>query len=298
MAFAQLRFELSERRACGLLAVERSSQRYRARADRNTGLRGALVEVAGEYPRFGYRRVHAVLRGKGWRVNQKRVWRLYRQAGLSVRRRRRRHVRREGAARPAAAAANQEWALDFMHDALEGGRSLRTLNVIDTFTRECLAIEVGGSLASYDVTRVLARLAVERGRPARLRSDNGPEFTSRHFLAWCERERIAVEYIQPGKPSQNGHVESFNGRLRDECLNANLFRSLAEARAVTAEWRRFYNQQRPHSALGYRAPAAFAAALPAGSATPRRREAPPETDELSFPHPTPKEVKSYESLGQ
>lgn len=298
VGFARERYGLSERRACGLLVVNRSSQRYRRRADGNVALRAALVAVAGEHPRFGYRRVQAVLRGRGWRVNHKRVWRLYRQAGLSVRRRKRRHVRRAGAARPALAAANQEWAMDFMHDALESGRSLRTLNVIDTFTRECLAIEVGGSLASYDVTRVLARLAVERGRPARVRSDNGPEFTSRHFLAWCERERIAVEYIQPGKPSQNAHIESFNGRLRDECLNANLFRSLAEARAVTAEWRRFYNHQRPHSALGYQPPAAFAAALPSGSATPRLREAPPQPAGSTCPSLMPKEVKSYESLDQ
>ena len=185
--------------------------------------------------------------------------------------------------------------MDFMHDALESGRRLRTLNVIDSYSRECLAIEVGGSLASRDVTGTLERLLAERGKPARLRSDNGPEFTSRHFLAWCEQQRIAIEYIQPGKPQQNGRIESFNGRLRDECLNANLFRDLAEARAVTSAWRRFYNHERPHSSLGYRAPAAFAAAaLPFGSAPLRLQAAPPNPQQQILQ----KEVNSYASTGQ
>ena len=168
-------------------------------------------------------------------------------------------MRRDGPGRPAPSGTNQEWAMDFMHDALERGGRLRTLNVVDSYSRECLAIEVGHTLASGDVTRVLERLVAERGRPARLRSDNGPEFTSRHFLAWCEGRKIAVDYIQPGKPQQNGHVESFNGRLRDECLNTHVFPSIEEMRTRLEAWRRDYNRVRPHSALGDRAPEEFAA---------------------------------------
>jgi putative transposase len=299
VVFAGAKYGLSERRACGLLGVNRSSQRYRRRPDGDAALGVALGAAAEEHPRFGYRRVHALLRGRGWAVNVKRVWRLYRAAGLSVRRRRRRHVRRDGPGRPAPSGTNQEWAMDFMHDALERGGRLRTLNVVDSYSRECLAIEVGHTLASGDVTRVLERLVAERGRPARLRSDNGPEFTSRHFLAWCEGRKIAVDYIQPGKPQQNGHIESFNGRLRDECLNANLFRTLADARCALAERRRFYNHERPHSALGYATPAAFAAARPAsGSAPLRLREAAPQPGRSEDSNPFTQEVKSYVSLDQ
>jgi putative transposase len=296
VVLAMGRFGLSQRRACELLEVNRASHRYQAGADGNVGLRQALTAVAGEHPRFGYRRVHAVLRGRGWAVNHKRVWRLYRQAGLSVRRRKRRHVARPGNAWAKAQAANEEWAMDFVHDALESGMKLRALNVVDVYTRENLAIEVDHSLASRDVTRVLAGVIAERGCPARLRSDNGPEFSSRHFLAWCEQQRITPVPIEPGKPQQNGVVESFNGRFRDECLNANLFRTLADARCAAAEWREFYNHRRPHSSLGYQPPAAFAAALlPSGSATLRLQEAAPQA---STGTDLGKEVDSYARLGQ
>ena len=288
VAFARQQFGVSERRACELLLVNRSSHRYRLRADRGAGLRTALLASAQEYPRFGYRRLQVVLASQGWPANHKRVWRVYRECGLSVRRHRRRHVRRPAAARPDLTGRNQEWAMDFVHDALEDGRRLRALNVIDCYTRECLAIEVRPSLSGRVVTEVLDRLIAERGQPERLRSDNGPEFTSRHYLAWCERQRIGTRYIQPGRPQQNGHVESFNGLFRDECLNANLFRSMLEARAVTGIWRRFYNEQRPHSALGYRSPAAFAAQLPSGSATLRLQEAAPQVPS----HSQGKEVAS------
>lgn len=299
VGFARERYGLSERRACGLLVVNRSSQRYQRRGDGDEALRAALAAVAGEYPRFGYRRVQAMLRGRGWAVNHKRVWRLYQAAGLSVRRRKRRHVARPGLGRAMASGLNQEWAMDFTHDALESGARLRTLNVLDSYSRECLAIEVGQTLASYDVTRVLAGLVAERGRPARLRADNGPEFTSRRFLAWCEQQRIAVQFIAPGKPQQNGQIESFNGRFRDECLNANVFRTLADARCAVAEWRRFYNQQRPHSSLGYRTPQAFAAAAsPSGSAPLRLQETPPGPDLTARTKPIETEVQSYASLDQ
>ena len=158
-------------------------------------------------------------------------------------------------------AANQEWALDFVHDAVDCGRAIRVLSVVDAYTRECLALEVDTSFASRRVTRVLDAIVAERGQPLAIRCDNGPELTSRHFLSWCEERKIQLIHIQPGKPMQNGHVESFNGRLRDECLNANWFRNLFDARAKIAAWRDEYNGERPHSSLGYRTPNEFAEVL-------------------------------------
>jgi len=285
---ARQRFGVSERRACELLSVNRTSQRYRSEPDRNAGLRTALIACAQLHPRFGYRRLQVMVASQGWRANHKRVWRVYRECGLSVKRHRRRHVRRAGIRPSALTGCNQEWAMDFVHDALENGRRLRALNIIDCYTRECLAIEVRPTLSGRVVTEVLDRLIAERGQPGQLRSDNGPEFTSRHYLAWCERQRVATHYIEPGRPQQNGQIEAFNGRFRDECLNANLFRTVLEARCVAAAWRRFYNQQRPHSALGYRSPAAFAAQLASGSATLRLQQAAPVADS----NPNRKEVAS------
>ena len=156
------------------------------------------------------------------------------------------------------AAANQEWALDFAHDAVAWGRAIRVLSVVDACTRECLALEVDPSFASRRVTRVLEEIAVERGQPQGIRCDNGPELTSRHFLAWCIERRVDMRHIQPGKPTENAHVESFHGRLRDECLNTNWFWNLLDARRKITAWREEYNQERPHSSLGYRTPLEFA----------------------------------------
>ncbi len=154
--------------------------------------------------------------------------------------------------------ANHEWALDFVHDAAESGRKFRALSVIDVYTRECLALEVDTSFASRRVTRVLEQIVAERGEPAAIRCDNGPELTSRHFLAWCMERKIELVRIEPGRPMQNGHVESFHGKLRDECLNASWFGNLFEARAKIGAWRKEYNEERPHSSLGYLAPREFA----------------------------------------
>ena len=198
------------------------------------------------------------LEAKGMLVNHKRVYRVYREAGLLIRRKRRKRLLRAGFTRPALTGANQEWAMDFVHDAAESGRKFRVLSVIDVYTRECLALEVDTGFPGPRMTRVLETMVAERGAPEAMRCDNGPEFTSRHFLAWALEKQIAVVHIEPGKPAQNAHVESFHGKLRDECLNASWFGNLWEARAKIAAWRKKYNEERPHSSLGYLPPREFA----------------------------------------
>jgi len=193
-------------------------------------------------------------------VNHKRVHRVYRAAGLMIRRKKRKHCARVGQPLRVWTAANQEWALDFLHDAVECGRAIRVLSVVDAYTRECLALEVDTSFASRRVTRVLDGIVAERGQPKAIRCDNGPELTSRHFLAWCVERRIELVHIQPGKPTQNAHVESFHGRLREECLTVSWFQNLFDARRKIAAWKIEYNEERPHSSLGYRTPKEFAAA--------------------------------------
>ncbi len=259
----------SHRRVCGLIGIAVASYCYRTtRSDEP--LRTQLVELAREKPRFGYRRLHVLLGQSGEHVNHKRVHRIYREAGLMIRRKKRKHCVRQGRPLLARTAANQEWALDFVHDAVECGRTIRVLSVVDAYTRECLALEVDTSFASRRVTRVLDQIITERGRPEAIRSDNGPEFTSRHFLAWCVERQIALLHIQPGKPTQNARVESFNGRLRDECLTVSWFQNLFDARRKIAGWRIEYNEERPHSSLGYKTPKEFAAAQAVGFYTAER----------------------------
>jgi putative transposase len=252
-------YAFSQRRACGLMALAVSSYRYQPRRG-DEALRTRLVELAREKPRFGYRRLAVLLRRSGEAVNHKRVHRVYREAGLSLRRKKRKHCVRVGQPLQMRTAANQEWALDFVHDAVESGRAIRVLSVVDAYTRECLALEVDTSFASRRVTRVLEAIIVERRAPQVIRCDNGPELTSRHFLAWCIERKIELVHIQPGRPMQNGQVESFHGKLRDECLRVSWFGNLFEARRKIVAWRNEYNQERPHSSLGYRTPEEFARA--------------------------------------
>ncbi len=250
------RFAFSERRACRLVGIPVSSFRYQS-CSGDTALREQLVELARERPRFGYRRLHAML-PPDERVNHKRVWRVYREAGLAVKRKKRKRLVRVGKPLEPATHRNEEWALDFVADVIATGRRIRFLNIADAFTRECLALEVDTSFASRRVTRVLDQVIEERGVPRRIRCDNGPELTSRHFLAWCTGRRIELLHIQPGRPMQNGRLESLNGKLRDEFLNVSWFRNLFDARRQADLWRRDYNEVRPHSSLGYRTPQAFA----------------------------------------
>lgn len=259
VVYAQERFRLSQRRACQLVSVARSTVRYRRRRGDDEPLRTRLRQVAAQRPRFGYRRLHVLLRREGLVVNHKRIARLYREEGLAVRRRRRKAVARITRGRPPAPQrANEQWAVDFLQDALASGRTIRLLSVIDVFTREALALEVDTSLPGSRVVGVLDRLRGERPTPAQIVLDNGPELISRVLAEWAQQHRVTLHFIDPGKPVQNAHCESFHGRVRDECLNEQWFLGLADARQLVEAWRQDYNQERPHSALGYQTPAAFA----------------------------------------
>lgn len=285
-------YAASQRRVCGLMGMAAASYRYETtRSDEP--LRTRLVELARAKPRFGYRRLHVLLSRAGEHVNHKRVHRVYREAGLMIRRKKRKHCEREGKPLLVRSSANQEWALDFVHDAVECGRTIRVLSVVDAYTRECLALEVDTSFASRRVTRVLDAIVAERGQPQAIRCDNGPELTSRHFLAWCVERKIELIHIQPGKPTQNARVESFNGRLRDECLTVSWFQNLFDARRKIGAWRIEYNEQRPHSSLGYQTPKEFAAAQAAGF-YPAEREA---RDSNAVPCPSRSPIPAQTGVG-
>lgn len=257
--FLQQKHRFSQRRACRLIALDRASARYRSRRRSDDALRRRLRALAGERPRFGYRRLTVLLRREGQSVNHKRIFRLYREEGLAVRRRRRKRVASTQRTELAAPQrARQQWAMDFMTDTLADGRSFRTLNIVDTFTRECLAIEVDRSLPGARVTRVLDQLLERLGRPELVVVDNGPEFAGQVMDAWAYQRGVRLQFIDPGKPIQNAYIESFNGKFRDECLNQHWFVDLEDAQQIIAAWRDDYNHHRPHSALGQRTPAAFA----------------------------------------
>jgi putative transposase len=265
----QQAYRKSERRACRLLGLSRSSCRYQPQR-RDEGVLGQrLKELAAERRRFGYRRLGVLLRREGWAVNWKRVYRVYRQEHLQVGQRPRKRavsLRRLPLALPSG--PNERWSMDFMLDSLATGRRFRTLNVVDDYTRECLRIEVDTSLGGERVARVLEELSRHRGGPQVIVVDHGPEFTSQVLDRWAYRRGVKLHFIAPGKPAQNAYVESFNGKFRDECLNEHWFGDLEEAREKIETWRQDYNQQRPHSALGYRTPEEFAAEIAARRASP------------------------------
>ena len=255
----QGRWGFSERRACRLIGMHRSVARYQRTAEDGAELRQRLRALAAERRRFGYRRLWVLLRREGFPVNHKRVYRLYRDEGLAVRRRKRKRVAITArTVVPAPERPNQRWSMDFVSDALANCRRIRVLTVVDDFTRESLATEVDTSLPSLRVTRVLERLAGERGLPEVITVDNGPEFAGRVLDAWAYARGVQLRFIDPGKPVQNAYIESFNGRLRDECLNEHWFTSLPAARNIVEAWRDDYNAVRPHSALGNRTPQEFA----------------------------------------
>jgi len=257
---------LSERRACGLIGMHRGSWQYRRRRRDEAALRARLRELAAERPRFGYRRLYIFLRREKtedgtlrWQVNHKRVYRLYREEGLAMRRKKRKRFRAEARVPLALPkAANEVWTVDYTHDQLASGRKFRTLNLMDGYTREALAIEVDTSLPGLRVVRVLERLQERRGTPVAIQVDNGTEFTSRVVDQWAYQHGVALHFIERGKPTQNAFIESFNGKFRDECLNQNWFVDLADARERIEGWRVDYNTVRPHSSLGYQTPVEFA----------------------------------------
>jgi len=249
----------SERRACRLIGVDRTAFQYRRQRPEDASLRERLRALANERRRFGYRRLAVMLKRDGLRMNLKKVYRLYKEERLTVRKRGGRK-RALGTRAPMTIpqGVNQRWSLDFVQDALDDGRRFRILNVVDDFTRECLASVLDTSLSGVRVVRELNQLCLSRGRPAMIVSDNGTELTSHAVLRWVEETGIEWHYIAPGKPVQNAFVESFNGRLRDECLNEHVFRSLYQARGIVEAWRIDYNTVRPHSSLGGLAPSVFA----------------------------------------
>jgi putative transposase len=270
VAFAEGR-GLSQRRATTLLKVARSSLTYEStKVAKDTAVIERMKALAAQRPRFGYRRISIGLEGEGIKLNAKRMYRLWRVAGLQLPKKRpRRRVRgtaRDIVERPAR--QQQVWSYDFVFDHAANGQQIKCLTVIDEGTRECLAIDVAGSIRSRRVVEVLSRLVSERGAPKVLRSDNGPEFVGRALLSWIVSEKIGSHLIEPGKPWQNGMCESFNGKFRDECLSVEWFRSRDEARVLIEQWRRHYNEERPHSSLRYMTPTAYAAQLVAGTIEP------------------------------
>jgi putative transposase len=249
-----------ERRACRVLGQHRSTRRKPPRTpDDEAALTADIVALATRYGRYGYRRVTALLRDAGWAVNRKRVERIWRREGLKVPRKQPRKGRlwlHDGSCpRLRPEHPNHVWSYDFVEDRTHDGRKYRMLNVIDEFTRECLAIRVGRKLSSVDVVDLLSDLFILRGVPGHIRSDNGPEFVAKAVRAWIAAVGAKTAYVEPGSPWENGYCESFNSRLRDELLDGEVFHSLAEAKVVVEGWRRHYNAVRPHSALGYRPPA-------------------------------------------
>jgi putative transposase len=292
--FLQERFGVSERRACRVLGQQRSTQRQppKKATEEEGRLVARMLELVRRHPRFGYRRIWALLRREGWRVNRKRVHRLWRQQGLKVPRKQHKKRRLGSSAnscvlRPAE-YKDHVWAWDFLHDRTSDGRPLKWLTLVDEYTRECLALEVGRGMTAQAVRVVLVAVVRGRGAPAHIRSDNGPEFIAKAIRAWMASAGLETLYIEPGAPWENGYAESFNSKVRDEFLNAEEFGSLLEARVLAREWKQDYNQVRPHSSLGYRTPAEYGAMVPrADSAALRRPEEPSVTVDPTLTAPGP-----------
>jgi putative transposase len=287
-------FEMSERRACSLLSADRKMIRYRRIRPPDTQLRARLRELANARCRFGYRRLFILLRREGEPSGINRIYRLYREEGLAVRKRR---ARRKGVGTRAPilveARANARWSLDFVHDQFACGRRFRILNIVDDVTRECLGAIPDTSISGVRVARELTAIITRRGKPGMIVSDNGTELTSNAILAWAKDNGIDWHYIAPGKPTQNGFVESFNGRMRDELLNESLFFGIVHAREAIRTWAADYNTARPHSSLAYRTPADYAAHL---TAIDRRAALLDGSALRPIAQPTPKGVLTAEAL--
>jgi putative transposase len=257
--WAQLAHQLSQRRVAGLLPVERGTLRYQHHRDRQEALRVRLRELAGSRVRYGYRRLTILLRREGWQVNAKRIYRLYTEEGLIVRtKRRKERAQRQRVAQGLAVRPNGRWSMDFVAQRLADGRWIRVLTVVDQFTRECLCLHADTALSGEKVAAALDVIVAERGAPRSITVDNGTEFASRAIDLWAYANGVHLDFIRPGRPVENGYIESFNGKLRDECLNVEVFFTLSDAREKLARWRQDYNQHRPHSALDDQTPAEFA----------------------------------------
>jgi putative transposase len=258
--------QLSQRRVAGLIPVNRATLRYQHHRDPQEALRVRLRELAGSRVRYGYRRLTVLLKREGWPVNAKRIYRLYTEEGLIVRTpKRKQRAQRQRIAQGLAARPNQRWSMDFVAQRLADGRWVRVLTVVDQFTRECLTLFADTSLNGERVAMALDKVVSRRGTPQSITVDNGTEFSSKAMDLWAYTNGVHLDFIRPGRPVENGHIESFNGRLRDECLNVEVFFTLADAREKLEHWRRDYNHQRPHSALADRTPAEFAAVWTGGN---------------------------------
>jgi putative transposase len=272
------RFGCSERNALRIVGMSASTYRYTSTKRDESALKLRIKEITNTRVHYGYRRVHVLLRREGHRDNVKRVYRLYREEGLSLRLKRPRRNKAAKLRQPKqlAFAINEIWSMDFVADALFDGRKLRMLTVVDCYTRECLAIDVGQSLKGEDVVDSLNRICAQRGLPKTIKTDNGSEFISKAMDKWAYERGVEIDFSRPGKPTDNARVESFNGRLRQECLNTHWFLTLADAKAKIAAWRIDYNEARPHSALDWATPAEFArrCGLQADSATSEEPEVP------------------------
>ncbi|CAG0990017.1 Putative transposase InsK for insertion sequence element IS150 [Anaerolineales bacterium] len=260
VAYFRENHQLSERRACTIVGLYRSSYRYQAIPKNDDEIRLRLRELAQKRRKFGAPRLHIMLRREGYLINHKRTERLYREEGLSLRlkkRRKRTSHLRVVMGRPSG--INQHWSMDFVSDSLYSGRRFRVLTIVDDFSRECPALEADHSLTGKRVTRVLDRIALIRGLPKVITVDNGPEFISKALDLWAYDNKVKLRFIQPGKPVQNAFIESFNGKFRDECLNDNVFINLHSAQQIIENWRQDYNSERPHSSLNDMTPEEFAA---------------------------------------
>lgn len=271
---------VSERRTCRAIGQPRATQRYRPREDGyERRLVDRMLELVQEKPRYGYRRIWVLMRQEGWRVNHKRIYRLWRREGLKVprrvRQRRRLGQSENGCSRYRAEYPNHVWSWDFLYDRTEDGRPLKLLTMVDEFTRRALAVKVERQISHLDVVEVLIALFRVYGTPGFIRSDNGPELIAEALRRWLEESAVQTLYVEPGAPWENGYSETFHSKLRDELLNGELFYSLQEAQVVVEQWKKEYNERRPHSSLGYQTPAAFAARFLAHSGAPPLR--PPET---------------------
>src|SRR5208282_3015094 len=258
--WTQAAFVVSERRVSRLLPIQLATLRYRSRRDPQTALRMRLRELAASRVRFGYRRLTVLLRREGWKVNAKRIYRLYTEDGLTVRTKLRRKIaRRQRVPLQRATRPHERLSMDFVSNRLLDGRWFRVLTVVDQFTRECLALLIDSSLTGQKVALALSEIVAERGAPVSITVDNGTEFQSKAMDVWAYQHGVQLDFIRPGRPTENGYIESFNGRLRDECLNVEVFFTLADVRDKLERWRHDYNQVRPHSALADHPPETFAA---------------------------------------
>nr|WP_233231572.1 IS3 family transposase [Tichowtungia aerotolerans] len=277
-------YGLSGRRACGLFELSRTTFFYKAKPRDDEALRLRIKELAAKRVRFGYRRIHVLLRREGWEINHKRVYRVYMEENLAVRTKpRKKLANRPRVPLEQAAGPNEQWSMDFVMDRTEDGRHFRILTVVDNFSRECLALYADRSITGEKVASCLNGVANQRGYPKSIRVDNGSEFYSRSMDAWTYHHEVAMEFIRPGKPTENGYIESFNGKLRDECLNVELFFGVDDAHDKLAAWKKDYNEQRPHKSLDNKTPTEYIGAWMEASALPsllRRREGTQRTQQL------------------